>query len=121
MQCGVRLKLKGEHMKITIKAFGIIAALVATAAHADKASAIKCVKDHFEKRAYEDVPSDAGYRNIELIAGIYDLSNVYNGIEKFEDDAEAQRKIARDLVKERYGRYGWAGEINYCFRQHMGG
>lgn len=35
MQCGARPKLKGEHMKITIKAFGIIAALAASSAIAE--------------------------------------------------------------------------------------
>lgn len=108
-----------------------IIAFTATTAHADtardyfdrekdKVSAIKCVKDHFEKRSHEYFPSDAGYRNIELAADLYQLSYVWSGIEKYEAKAEASRQFARDFVKENFGRYGWAGEINYCFRQHMG-
>lgn len=89
-----------------------IIAITATAAQADtarnysdretdKVSTIKCVNDHFEKHSYEYVPSDAGYRNIERAADIYQLSYIWSGVD--EDKAEYYRKSARDFVKERFG------------------
>ena len=96
-----------------------IIAISATAAHADKASAIDCVNDHFEKHAHEHVMNENGHRMLELTATLYDYGNDYLAIGLIAE-AEETRQSARDNVKAIFGRYGWAGEINYCFRQHMG-
>ena len=96
-------------------------AMVATSAQArmdpaNQKAAISCAYEYYDRRPEVEL-TDLGKKLIELAAQGYDLSN---DLVVLGDDEEAEqlRQKFRDQVKEYFGKH--AGEINYCFRQHMG-
>ena len=83
---------------------------------ADEKAAASCVYEYYDGRS--DVELTAlGKKLIELNAYLYNLSNSYVRLGD-DEEAEQLRQEARDNVKKVFGKH--AGEINYCFRQHMG-
>jgi len=92
--------------------------LSATTVKADPVEdAVQCVYDYFDKYPHGQYITESGKESVANIAGVYDLSNIFSGID--EDRAERYRQGARDLVKSSFDRRH-VGEINYCFRQQMG-
>ncbi|MDB9707807.1 hypothetical protein OAA76_04450 [Planktotalea frisia] len=102
-----------------------IIAMTATSAQAgmdraDEKVAASCVHEYYDGRSDVELTA-SGKRRIDLAAQIYNLSNIYShlDVDWAQEKAEHYRQEARDEVKKDFGKH--AGEINYCFRQHMGG
>ena len=113
-------------MKLTaITLAAAIIAMTATSAQADMDSAdekaaASCVHEYYDGR-FEVELTASGKRRIDLYAEMYNLSNIWShlDVDWAQENAEHSRQKARDEVKKDFGKH--AGEINNCFRQHMGG
>ena len=85
-------------------------ALSATTVKADPVEdAVQCVYDHFDNQPHGKVLTERGYEIVEALASVYKLGEFLEG--RYEK--------TRESVKVIFGPS--AGEVNYCFRQHMGG
>ena len=115
-------------MKITIKALGIIASIAIAASvstaqadmdSADEKAAASCVHEYYDG-LYGVELTASGKKSIDIFAQLYNRSNIYShlDVDWAQEEAEHYRRSARDWVKKTFGKR--AGEINYCFRQHMG-
>ena len=122
-QTSTRQKSGARGLCVQMKNIVIAALIAMTATSAmadtstpDQKAAIFCVHEYYDGRSDVNLTT-LGEKLIENAASLYNISDSYV---RLGDDEEAEhvRQEARDQVKEYFGKH--AGEINYCFRQHMG-